>query len=128
MCLLSTSTDLIECGGYVTGGNYCNFKKLLKNNKHFDIGFPVVEIDHKGESILTKEKSTGGVVDVGNTISQLVYEIQGPLYYNSDVTADLEDVRIEALGEDRVHISRVKGKSIRTPATRLYEPSEHNGG
>ncbi|KAK6385546.1 hypothetical protein LTS17_001114 [Exophiala oligosperma] len=116
---------LIECGGYVTGENYCNFKKLLKNNKHFDIGFPVVEIDHKGESILTKEKSTGGVVDVGNTISQLVYEIQGPIYYNSDVTADLEDVRIEALGEDRVHISRVKGRL--PPSTTKVGITAHGG-
>jgi hypothetical protein len=100
---------LIECASYVCGGYYSAFKDLFKAGKHLNVGFPIAEIDSRGETILTKEKDTGGIIDVGSVTSQLLYEIQGPLYYNSDVVAQLEGIRIEQLGEDRVLIKGVKG-------------------
>jgi hypothetical protein len=41
--------------------------------------------------------------------SQLLYEIQGPLYYNCDVTANIEDIKMEQIGEDQVKITGTKG-------------------
>jgi hypothetical protein len=46
---------------------------------------------------------------VGTVASQLLYEIQGPLYYGSDVTANIEGVAMKEIGENRVHVSGVKG-------------------
>ena len=100
---------LIECASYVCGGYYSAFKDLLKKGKHMNVGFPIAEIDHRGECILTKEKNTGGCITVGSVTSQLLYEIQGPLYYNSDVVAQIENIKIEQVGDDRVHVSGVKG-------------------
>jgi hypothetical protein len=38
--------------------------------------------------------------------AQLLYEIQGPLYYNSDVVAELSNVEIKQVGENRVYVSK----------------------
>lgn len=43
-----------------------------------NMGFPIAEVDHKGECTIVKEKDTGGAVTVGTCASQLLYEIQGP--------------------------------------------------
>jgi hypothetical protein len=51
-------------------------------------------------------------------ISQLLYEINGPLYYNSDVVAHLEDLNVEQLEEDHVLVTGVKG-SPPPPTTRV---------
>ncbi|KAL4919158.1 hypothetical protein BDW62DRAFT_217046 [Aspergillus aurantiobrunneus] len=100
---------LIECASYVCGGYYSAFKDLLRAGKHLNVGFPIAHINDRGETLLTKEANTGGCLTVGSVTSQLVYEIQGPLYYNSDVTAQLEGIRMEQVGEDQVHITGVKG-------------------
>ena len=42
--------------------------------------------------------------------SQLLYEIQGPLYFGSDVTALLEGIKMAEVGKDRVHVTGVRGK------------------
>ncbi|EME86648.1 uncharacterized protein MYCFIDRAFT_130445 [Pseudocercospora fijiensis CIRAD86] len=82
---------------------------LLKTGKHVNVGFPIAAVDYRGNCTITKEKNTGGCVTVDSVTSQLLYEIQGPLYYNSDVVAHLEGVKIEQLGEDEVFVSGVKG-------------------
>lgn len=100
---------LIECSAYVTGG-YCSaFKDLIKSGKHVNLGFPIAAVDHKGACTLTKEKNTGGMVTVDSVSSQLLYEIQGPLYYGSDVVAQLEGIQMEQTGEDEVRITGIKG-------------------
>ena len=100
---------LIECSAYVTGGFYSEFKDLIKNNKHVNMGFPIAEIESDGVFNIAKEKDTGGCVTVGTCASQLVYEIQGPLYYNCDVVADLSGIKMEQVGEDLVRVTGVKG-------------------
>lgn len=55
------------------------------------------------------EKGKHGLVNIATIASQLLYEIQGPLYYNSDVTASIKDMRLEQVGENVVHVSGVKG-------------------
>lgn len=56
-----------------------------------------------------KEKDTGGQMTVASCTSQLLYEIQGPQYYNCDVTAQIEDIKFEQIGENQVRVSGVKG-------------------
>ena len=102
---------LIECSAYVTGGYCAAFKDLIKTGKHVNLGFPIACINHHGEITLTKEKNslTGGMVTVDSVSSQLLYEIQGPLYYGSDVCAKLEGIQMEQVGEDEVKVSGIKG-------------------
>ncbi|KAF2665805.1 DUF1446-domain-containing protein [Microthyrium microscopicum] len=100
---------LLECSSYVAGGYSSDFKDILKAGKHIDMGFPICAIDHNGHGVMYKEKNRGGVMTVNSVTSQLLYEIQGPLYYNCDVTAQLEDIKIEQVGEDQVKVSGVRG-------------------
>jgi hypothetical protein len=100
---------LLECSAYVCGGYASNFKDLLKKGKHINLGFPICAIDHKGEGIMYKEKNTGGEISVASVASQLLYEIQGPYYYNCDVTADITGITMKQVGEDQVHVYGVKG-------------------
>ena len=99
---------LIECSTYVTGGNFSGFRSL-ENAGWDDMGFPIAEISAEGNVVITKQKNSGGTVTINTCSSQLVYEIQGPYYYNSDVTADLRGLWFEQIGRDRVALHGVKG-------------------
>ncbi|KAI9667792.1 MAG: hypothetical protein M1821_000611 [Bathelium mastoideum] len=98
---------LIECSNYVCGGNFTGFKSLEDKRWH-DIGYPIAEISSTGQAIITKNKGSGGEVSVGTCSSQLLYEIQGPWYFNSDVTAILDGIWFEQLETDRVALRGVK--------------------
>ncbi|KAK5555127.1 hypothetical protein LTR46_006757 [Exophiala xenobiotica] len=100
---------LIECSTYVTGGNFSGFKTLEHTPAGWvDIGYPVAEISRDGAVVITKQKSTGGAVTIHTCSSQLLYEIQGPWYFNSDVTAVLDQIWFEQLGPDRVAVHGVQ--------------------
>ena len=98
---------LIECSSYVCGGYYSGFKDLFDGCEN--LGFPIAAVEASGDAVFTKEADTGGEMSVGTLTSQLVYEIQGPLYYNSDVTAKIEGIKFEQLGKDEVRMTGVKG-------------------
>ena len=100
---------LLECGSYVSGGYCADFIDLLNKGKHINMGFPICAIDYLGQGIMSKEKNSGGEMTVDSVTSQLLYEIQGPQYYNCDVTAQLEGIKIVQVGEDQVKVSGVKG-------------------
>jgi len=100
---------LLECAAYVSGGYCSDFRQLIKDNKHINLGFPICAIEHDGSGTMYKEKNTGGVMTVNSVTSQLLYEIQGPQYYNCDVTAQIENIKMEQVGENRVKVSGVKG-------------------
>lgn len=91
---------MIECSTYVSGGDFTGFKSLPGNS--LNLGFPIIEMDRDGEFLVTKEKNRDGIVSVETAKSQLVYEIQGPYYYNSDVVAVLDGIKVEEVGKDRV--------------------------
>ncbi|KAB8223245.1 hypothetical protein BDV33DRAFT_189133 [Aspergillus novoparasiticus] len=93
---------LIECGPYVTGANFSGFKPLLPNL--VDLSFPIAEISPDGSCIITKCEVYGGAVTKFNTIAQLLYELQGELYLNPDVAADLRNVFVDEVGPDRVRV------------------------
>lgn len=108
---------LSECSSYSTGGNYTGFKDLECLGWE-NIGYPIVEIAGSGEVVVTKNKGSGGEVSVNTLTSQFLYEIQGPWYFNSDVTAVLDDVSFEYLSENRVALRGVKG-ALPPPTTKV---------
>ncbi len=81
----------------------------MKAKKHLNLGFPIAEVSANGECVITKEQNSNGIVNTETVTSQLLYEISGPLYFNSDVVADLHDVKLAQVGEDRVHVFGIKG-------------------
>ncbi|KAK5117995.1 hypothetical protein LTR62_004039 [Meristemomyces frigidus] len=98
---------LIECSSYVCGGYYSGFKDLFDGCEN--IGFPIAEINIDGSFTMEKEPGTGGEISVGTCTSQLLYEIQGPQYYGSDVVAVLEGIQMTRLEKDKVLVQGVKG-------------------
>ena len=90
----------IECSTYVTGGNFSGFKSLP--GESLNLGFPIVEMDADGQFNVTMQQGRDGMVTAETCKAQLLYEIQGPLYYNSDVVAVLDKIKIEQIGKDRV--------------------------
>ena len=101
---------LIECSTYVTGGNFSGFKTLEHlPGSWSDLGYPIAEISQNGKVIITKQRGSAGAVTVDTCSSQLLYEIQGPHYFNSDVVASLPGLFFEQVGIDRVALHGVKG-------------------
>ncbi|KAJ3801991.1 hypothetical protein GGU11DRAFT_767452 [Lentinula aff. detonsa] len=116
---------ITECGPYTTGGNFCDFRNLFPNPsspdaKFYDLGYPIVELAHDGSCIITQHLGSNGGVTEDTVTAQLVYEIQGPKYLNPDVTANLENVHVEAVpGEkNRVKVWGITG-SPPPPTTKL---------
>jgi len=100
--------DLIECGPYVTGANFSGVRPY--HDGLVDLGFPIAEIAHDGTTIITKHPVHAGFVDEFNVRAQFLYEIQGHKYINSDVLADIGNVKIENTGQkDRVRVSGAVG-------------------
>ncbi|KAH0392576.1 DUF1446-domain-containing protein, partial [Aureobasidium melanogenum] len=98
----------IECGPYATGANFSGFKQFLPDL--VDLAFPVAEIMPSGSCYIIKPDSMTGVVNRFNITSQLLYELQGQMYLNPDVVADIASIRIENTGlENRVLVSGCKG-------------------
>ena len=97
---------LIECTGYVTGANFSGFKRFPINVK---TGFPIAEISANGEVVITKTKVFTGEMSPETCTCQFLYEIQGPWYFNSDVTAEITNAKLELIGKDRVKFSGIRG-------------------
>jgi hypothetical protein len=98
---------IIECGAQCTGGNYSFSKEVPQIGR---IGFPIAEIEHDGTFVITKHAGTGGLVSIGTVTAQLLYEIQGPRYFNPDVTARFDSIQLEQAGPDRVRVFGIKGE------------------
>ncbi|CAG5184826.1 uncharacterized protein ALTATR162_LOCUS11101 [Alternaria atra] len=100
---------LIECGPYVCGAKFSGFKDLLPGL--VDVGFPIAEVMRNGSSYITKQEDLGGKVTAANVTAQLLYELQGEMYLNPDVVADIRTVHITPTAEPRreVLVSGVKG-------------------
>ncbi|CAI7662599.1 unnamed protein product [Penicillium glandicola] len=108
---------LIECSAYVTGGNFSGFDRYPVD-KFVEPGFPIAEIDVDGSCVVVKHPGTGGMVDVDTVRCQLLYELQGNVYLNSDVSAVLDDVVVEQAGKDRVRVHGIRGYAP-PPTTKL---------
>jgi hypothetical protein len=98
---------VIECGPQATGGNYAFFTEV-SGLEH--PGFPIAEVAEDGSSVITKHPGTGGEVSIGTVTAQLLYEIAGPEYPNTDVVARFDSLGLAADGADRVRISGIRGR------------------
>jgi len=116
---------LVECGGQVTGGNYARF---FEHPSLGIAGLPVAEIDKDGATVISKLSNSGGLVTVDTVKAQLFYEIGGTEYLNPDVITDIASVELTDLGDNRVRVSGVRGRTP-TPSTKLsltYEGGYRN--
>ncbi|KAJ6507418.1 hypothetical protein C8R47DRAFT_967066 [Mycena vitilis] len=124
---------LIECSTYISGGNFTGFKDLEAGGRWLDLGYPIAELGAGGEVVITKQKGRGGIVSVETCTAQLLYEIQGPWYFNSDasaaaaqyfhsdapqVTVILDNVCFTQIGENRVSVTGV-GFAPPPPTTKV---------
>ncbi|MCW2667782.1 MAG: hypothetical protein JWN57_2744 [Frankiales bacterium] len=110
-----TAGHIIECGAHATGGNFSGFLTVPDN---LVPGFPIAEIEADGSSVITKHGRDGGMVTVDTVTAQLVYEIQGPVYLNPDVTVHLDTVQLAQEGPDRVRLTGATG-SPPPPTTKV---------
>lgn len=108
---------MIECSGYVTGGNFSGFDELEPESL-IDIPFGIVEIAQDGTSVVTMHDTGKGLINEDIVRCQFLYELQGAIYLNSDVTADVSDIQIEEVGRNRVRISGIQGTAP-PPTTKL---------
>lgn len=108
---------IIECSGYASGSNFSGFNRFPLDT-FIDSGFPIAEVEKDGSCVITKHEGTGGMVTEETVKCQLVYEIQGNVYLNSDVKALLDDAEIHEVGKNRVKLSGIKGRPP-PPTTKL---------
>lgn len=66
------------------------------------------------------EQGRDGLVSSATIISQLLYEIQGILYFNSDVTADIEYIKVEDINKNQVRVTGVKGLAFLEACSATY--------
>jgi hypothetical protein len=96
---------LLECAGQITGGYFADpgVKDVAGLAR---LGFPIGEIDEEGGITITKVEGSGGAVTPATVKEQLLYEIHDPArYFQPDVVADFSQVRVEAIGSDRVRVT-----------------------
>ena len=97
---------VIECGPQATGGNYAFFTEI-PGLEH--PGFPIAEVAADGSSVITKHPGTGGAVTTGTVTAQLLYEIGGHHYPNTDVVARFDTIEVADVGPDRVALTGTRG-------------------
>lgn len=100
---------LLECGGQITGGYFCDpgFKDVPGMD---ELGFPIGEISENGDIVITKAEDTGGLVTRATVIEQMLYEVHDPsAYLTPDVSLDITDVSLSEDGENRIRVTGAKG-------------------
>ncbi|RBQ79941.1 hypothetical protein FVER14953_21093 [Fusarium verticillioides] len=102
------AVHLIECSYYVTGGNYIGFKTIPQGKSPL-LNLPIARIQSDGTFFIEchHSKDRGGQVSVNTCRSQLLYELQGKRYYNSDVVAIVDQVKVEQAGPDSVFVHNI---------------------
>lgn len=103
-----TIGHLLECACFCTGGGSNQWREAVDAWK---IGFPIAEVNEIPEAIITKAPDTGGIVNQWTVKEQLLYEVLDPHnYYMPDGIADLGDITVKEVGENRVHVKGFRGK------------------
>ncbi len=100
---------LLECGSHLTGGYFADPPYKQVPNLAY-VGFPLAEVRADGQTVVTKNAGTGGLVTVGTVAEQMTYEVLDPSrYLTPDVTADFHDISLAQVGLDRVSVSAAVG-------------------
>ena len=100
---------LLECAAQITGGYFADpgYKDVpnLAN-----LGYPLAEVNERGDVVITKLPDAGGCVTVQTCTEQLLYEIENPAeYFQPDVVADFSQVQLTQLAQDRVEAKGASG-------------------
>jgi hypothetical protein len=74
-----------------------------------DLGYPIAEIGSDGDVVITKARGSGGLVSPETCKEQLLYEIQGKYYLNSDVTAVIDNAHFQETEPNRVRMTGIVG-------------------
>ena len=111
LALGTMAGHMLECAGHATGGNYADGGMRVVPGLD-RLGFPIAEVDNGNNSVvITKTTNSGGLVDRHVVRQQLLYELGDPGNYRTpDVVMDISDVEAVEAGQDRVHLSGVRGK------------------
>lgn len=110
--LLASGTlagHLLECGGQVTGGYFCDpgFKDVPGMD---NLGFPIGEISVDGSIVITKAENTGGLVSKATVTEQMLYEMHDPsAYLTPDVALNITNVSLAEDGKDRIRVTGARG-------------------
>lgn len=98
----------IECSFYVTGGNFSGFKSLPQGTSPL-LNYPVATVNDDGTFFIGMHENPtrSGEVSVDTCRSQLVYELQGKRYYNSDVVAVLDNIKLEQAAPNSVFVHNI---------------------
>ncbi len=101
---------LMECGAQITGGYFADpgYKEVPEL---WNVGFPIMEVDEKGDYYITKLDNAGGLVSLATVKEQLLYEIHDPAnYLTPDVIADFSRIEVEEVGHNVVKVFGGLGK------------------
>lgn len=101
---------LMECGAQITGGYFADpgYKEVPEL---WNVGFPIMEVDEKGDYYITKLDDSGGVVSLATVKEQLLYEIHDPAHYlTPDVIADFSNVQVEEVEDNVIKVFGGSGK------------------
>jgi hypothetical protein len=93
-----------------------------------DVAFPICELDHKGHAVITKDPKLKGYVTAATVKTQLLYEIQGTDYLNSDVKGDIRNIQIKQEGPESDNRVRVTGATGRPPPPTTKLAIFYHGG
>jgi hypothetical protein len=99
---------LIECSTYITGANFAGSYQYPVEEL-MNLGLPIIEIDADGEGVVTKHEGLNGIVTADTVKCQFLYELQGNIYLNSDVKAEISQIKIVEETKNRVRVSGIKG-------------------
>lgn len=101
---------LMECGAQITGGYFADpgYKEVPEL---WNVGFPIMEVDEKGDYHITKLDNSGGLVSLATVKEQLLYEIHDPAsYLTPDVIADFSNIQVEEVENNVVKVFGGSGK------------------